>query len=51
MVMTTNPSRLAREIAEMASAQRRLGIMDAATYEKIMGRHLGEKTPPIEARE
>ena len=32
---TTNPSRLAREIAEMAGAQRRLGIMDEATYEKI----------------
>lgn len=48
---TTNPNRLAREIAEMASAQRRLGIMDGAVYEKIMARHLGEKAPPIEARE
>jgi len=47
---TTNPSRLAREIVEMASEQRRLGIMDAATYEKIMARHLGEKAPPIEAQ-
>lgn len=28
------PSRLFREIAEMASAQRRLGIMDEASYEK-----------------
>lgn len=27
-------SRLFREIAEMASAQRRLGIMDEASYEK-----------------
>ena len=27
-----------------------IGIMDAATYEKIMARHLGEKAPPIEAR-
>ena len=52
MAMTpTNPSRLAREITEMASAQRRLGIMDAATYEQIVARHPGEKTPPIEARE
>lgn len=48
---TTNPSRLVREIAEMASAQRRVGIMDEAAYEKIMARHLGEKAPPIEARE
>ncbi|WP_252869857.1 hypothetical protein [Brucella pituitosa] len=30
---TTKPSRLSREIAEMAGAQRRLGIMDEATYE------------------
>lgn len=29
------PSRVAREIAEMAGAQRRLGIVDKATYEKI----------------
>ncbi|SDH19555.1 hypothetical protein [Pelagibacterium luteolum] len=48
---TTNPSRLAREIAEMVSAQRRLGIMDEAAYEKIMARHLDEKTVPIEAWE
>lgn len=46
---TTSPSRLAREIEEMADAQRRLGIMDAATYEKIVARHLGEKAPPAEA--
>lgn len=48
---TKKPSRLTREIAEMADAQRRLGIMDEATYEKIMARLLGEKAPPIEARE
>lgn len=29
---TTKPSRLAREIAEMAGAQRRLGIMDERAY-------------------
>lgn len=46
---TTKPSRLAREIAEMAGAQRRLGIMDEATYEKITARHLGEKVLPTEA--
>lgn len=39
---TMKSSRLAREIAEMAEAQRRLGIMDEATYEKIKARHLGE---------
>lgn len=48
---TTNPSRLARQIAEMASAQRRLGIMDEAAYEKIMARPLDETAPPVEARE
>lgn len=32
---TTKPSRLAREIAEMAGAQHRLGITDKAGYEKI----------------
>lgn len=48
---TPKPSRLAREIEEMAGAQRRLGIMDEATYEKIMARHVGEKAPPVEARE
>lgn len=47
---TKKPSRLAHEIAEMAGAQRRLGIMDEAAYEKIMARHLGEKAPTIEAR-
>ena len=45
---TTKPSRLVREIAEMADAQRRLGIMDEATYEKITARHLGEKILPTE---
>jgi hypothetical protein len=38
--------RLAREIADMADAQRRLGMMDDATYEKIMARHPREKIPP-----
>ena len=46
---TTKPSRLSREIAEMAGAQRSPGIMDEATYEKITARHLGEKTLPTEA--
>lgn len=39
--MTTNPNRLACEIAQMAEAQRRLGIMDEATYQKIIAQHLG----------
>lgn len=47
----TNPSRLAREITEMADAQRALGIIDEAAYEKIMARPLGEKAPPIAARD
>jgi len=46
---TTKPSRLSREITEMAGAQRRLGIVDKATYEKITARHLGKKTLPTEA--
>ncbi|MCO5066995.1 MAG: helix-turn-helix domain-containing protein [Rhizobiaceae bacterium] len=48
MTTTKKPSRLAREIAEMAGAQRRHGIMDEATYEKITARHLGEKALPTE---
>ena len=38
--------RLSREIAEMAEAQRRLGIMDEATHEKITTRHMGTKALP-----
>lgn len=45
---TTKPSRLAREIAEMSGAQRRLGIMDEPTHEKITARHLGKKILPTE---
>lgn len=44
--MTTKPSRLSREIAEMAGAQRRLGIMDEGSHEKITARHLGRKALP-----
>ena len=46
--MTTKPSRLCREIAEMAGAQRRLGIMDDVTHEKITARHLGDIVLPTE---
>ena len=39
---TMKSSRLAREIAELADAQRRLGIMDEAIYRKITAPHLGD---------
>ena len=42
------PSRLAREIAEMADAQCRLGIVDETTYAKITARQLGKKVLPTE---
>ncbi len=45
---TTKPSRLAREIAEMADAQRRLGIIDEAGCEKITMQHFRGKTFPNE---
>lgn len=38
---TKKPSRLAREIVEMATAQRRLGVMDEGTWRQITVRHLG----------
>jgi len=40
------PSRLAREIVEMAEAQRRLGLMDEPTLQKITIRHLGPEALP-----
>lgn len=48
--MTTKmPSRLSREILEMAAAQHRLGIMDGPGFEKITLRHLGAVAPPTAA--
>ena len=44
--MTKNASRLSQEILEMAGAQRRLGIMDEPTYEKITVRQLGTHALP-----
>ena len=41
---------LAREIAEMAGVQRRLGLMDAGTYEQIMARYLGVGTRAVQNR-
>ncbi|VCU68146.1 helix-turn-helix protein [Pigmentiphaga humi] len=43
---TTKRSRLSNELVEMADAQRRLGIMDQATHEKITARHLGTAALP-----
>jgi putative transcriptional regulator len=44
--MTKKLSRLSQEILEMAGAQRRLGIMDEATHQKITARHLGPDALP-----
>jgi len=45
----TKRSRLAGELMEMADAQRRLGIMDEATHQKITARHLGSAALPTAA--
>ena len=44
--MTKNSNRLSQEILEMAGAQRRLGIMDEPTYQKITARQLGTDALP-----
>jgi putative transcriptional regulator len=44
--MTKKINRLSQEILEMAGAQRRLGIMDEATHQKITARHLGPDALP-----
>ncbi len=44
--MTNRPSRMDRELLEMAGAQKRLGIMDESTFRKITVRHLGPEAPP-----
>jgi putative transcriptional regulator len=38
-------SRLAEAMLETAEGMHRVGIMDAATYDKITLRHLGENSP------
>lgn len=43
------PSRLARELVEMAAAQKDCGLMDEATYRQITARHLGASALPTEA--
>ncbi len=53
--MSAKPSRMDRELVEMAAAQRRVGLMDEATFQKITIRHLGPDAPrtaePISAEE
>lgn len=43
MTTRTQPSRLTRALLETADDMRRVGVMDAATHEKITLRHLGGK--------
>lgn len=47
--MTSKPNRMDQELAEMAEAQRRLGIMDEPSFRKITLRHLGPEAPPTAA--
>lgn len=45
--MTTKKlSRLSKALLETAEGMHRIGVMDAATYEKITVRHLGSKPLP-----
>jgi putative transcriptional regulator len=43
----TQHSRLTRALLETADDMRRVGVMDAATHEKITLRHLGGKTDAL----
>ena len=43
MKRQTQPSRLTKALLETADDMRRVGVMDAATHEKITLRHLGGK--------
>jgi putative transcriptional regulator len=43
---TKKPSRLAHELAEMATGQHRLGMMDEDTWRQITVRHLGPDALP-----
>jgi putative transcriptional regulator len=42
-MMTTRPNRLTAALIETADDMLRLGVMDAATHEKITLRHLGDR--------
>jgi putative transcriptional regulator len=44
--MTNKPSRMDRELLDIAGAQRRLGMMDEPTFRKITVRHLGADALP-----
>lgn len=43
MVKETKPNRLAKALLETADDMRRVGVMDDATHQKVMRRHLGDK--------
>ena len=45
----TKPSRLTTALLETADDMRRVGVMDAATHEKITMRHLGDKAETVAA--
>ncbi len=45
----TKPSRLTTALLETADDMRRVGVMDAATHEKITLRHLGDKAETVAA--
>lgn len=51
MTKSTNqtPSRVTREILEMADDMHRIGIMDGKTHQQITVRHLGRDLPPTAA--
>ncbi len=44
---STKPSRLTTALLETADDMRRVGVMDAATHEKITLRHLGGKADSV----
>src|SRR5271169_1038737 len=44
---TTKPSRLTAALLETADDMRRVGVIDAATHEKITLRHLGDKAEAV----
>ena len=46
MTATRTPTRLSREIVEMADAQRRLDLLNESAYQKITARHLGTTALP-----
>lgn len=49
MTKAPKPSRLTKALLETADGMRRVGVMDAATHEKITLRHLKETDVPAAA--